>query len=135
MPSPFILATCGCIVLPLDRPGQWAGYVKCVLFQACDSCEGNVWCFHERDLESWKVHLAPGVQYDVERKPRPRPLSDAETDVLVKSIGQLVHMGYAGQDLASKLDRLKSAKKPRLARWNRSTQKVSLLKCRRKGTR
>ena len=109
MQSPFVKASCGCVVIPLDRPSdKIADMADCILLKACDG-DGD-WCFHTRSFEPWKVKFDTGHKYH-ECTPHPRPLTEEETMLVVTAIGALVCMGYNASELCSSLDAI--------ARWRK----------------
>jgi hypothetical protein len=115
MNSPFIRASCGCIVIPLFGPDEvalqgpalkHAILRPCVCVHACESdSESRLWSFRERHYESYKVVHFPDFAYPEAGRP-PAPLSEAETVAAIRSLSTLVIAGHAAYRLAGALNYL-----------------------------
>lgn len=97
MLSPFVKASCGCVVIPLDRTNA-VGNAECILIKACDSEDGGL-SFHFRGFEPWKVKFDPVCTKYSAQTPTPRPLGESETAHMVESLGTLVQMGNEAGNL------------------------------------
>jgi hypothetical protein len=98
--SPFIKASCGCVVLPLSREANEAGCVECIFLRACDGEEG--WCFSTRHMEKRKVFDDGGDYRDGYRGPtRPRPLTADEQSRVIEAISRLTSAGQQMFELSS----------------------------------
>lgn len=106
MTSPFVRATCGCIVIPLHRPGNFPDSMECIIVRACDA-EG--WHFNMRSFESWKVVQDDSHNYGLQD--RPQPLGPTETGLIVAAIGHLVSMGDLASEITLNLSRITDGRK------------------------
>lgn len=102
MSSPFIKATCGCVVIPLSEPQiDPKASVDCILFKPCDGDSGN-WCFSTRKFESYRVFVHAGYKYH-ETEALPRPLNENETKVVIRSFSALVDIAYKAIEVNNSL--------------------------------
>jgi hypothetical protein len=102
MKSPFVKASCGCIVIPLHKlSDKIDDYMVCILIKPCDG-EGD-WCFHERPFEPCKVIKDENVDYSG-RSAEPRLLDEAETAEAIKEINKLVCLGYRALQISGALN-------------------------------
>lgn len=97
MRSPFLLASCGCIVLPLDRKSEgMEGYLDAICLWSCDSHErDSSWCFSVRHYEEHKLVTVatPKAIKHYEANPQPRLLTPNEEKRLIDGINLLMSMG------------------------------------------
>ncbi len=105
MKSPFVKASCGCIVIPLHHPSKsFPDMMQCILIEACDrdGYANTKWSFNVRDMESHKV------VYDQKHNYRgdviPHELDEEWTLSIIRSICTLMVIGGKALELTSALD-------------------------------
>ncbi len=95
MKSPFIKATCGCVVIPLGCPGYVKNYTLCVCVVACDTRDSPAEMFSLRDFNPDVID-------------RGKPLAADETRELAMKIDRLVRLGHTMADVSRTLDVVKN---------------------------
>ncbi len=97
--TPFIRATCGCIVIPF-RPSATQGEEDCILIMACDNDHSeDPYCFSIRPMSCRQLSTKPNVVGDFAR-----PLTDSETVSLIEQLGTRVHLGNQMKELTGLLN-------------------------------